>query len=770
MAKGAFIGVPTSPVTLGSLSEGETVRINENGLPVEFYVAKHDYESDLNGTGRTLLARKDVWPEKLQYNASNTSDQANYNGSLLDVWLNSTYKDLFNEKVKALMEETAFYYESYPTKKAVISRSVFILSQSEYSSKNGAPGTILSPVANKNGEWTTSTYVDDDGYWDYIHLAGVSYGAAGSGKYYARPVFTLPSDVSVFGDLITGETAQTIENKARKVKKMWIGAQKRINGLKQLDYIESTGTQWFDTGIILTQNHKAEMLISHFDTSIQRMVFGSRSSATENNFSIVSGPVGGVMSIVTDFDNYTNNRLAYTVGENESFNISISNKKLKINSLEQDVSTYNTFETPGTAYLFNGNGNYPAGYQNAIMRLYYCKIYQNDVLIRDYVPAVDANNVVCLYDKVNKEAIYNRGTGDFIAGNTISIAHKVKKAWIGVAGIARLFFGGGELSYYGTATALGAARNNMGATSIGNYALFAGGSGSSATTVYSTVYAYDKALTQSAPTALSTARSGSAATSVGEYAIFAGGQKNTSRFNVVNAYDKALTRSTPTALSDKLGGIGATTVGDYAIFAGGTNEDSGMSNAVNVYDTSLTKSKKTLSSSIGHMGATTTGDYALFAGGLKYNYSSYNPHTTVIAFDKSLTMSAPTELSVTKSKTGATTVGDYAIFAGGYTGDGDAFTAVVDVYNKSLTRFIAEELSVARMTFATTIGDYALFAGGAFGSGVEDAVDVYDSSLTHTISTPLSTPRGGLAATSIENYALFAGGSTTKVVDVYQVS
>ena len=59
------------------------------------------------------------------------------------------------------------------------------------------------------------------------------------------------------------------------------------------------------------------------------------------------------------------------------------------------------------------------------------------------------------------------------------VARKVKKIYIGVANIARQVFGGGELSYYGTATPLSEARSNLAATSVGDYALFGGGSNSS---------------------------------------------------------------------------------------------------------------------------------------------------------------------------------------------------------------------------------------------------------------------------------------------------
>ncbi len=182
----------------------------------------------------------------------------------------------------------------------------------------------------------------------------------------------------------------------------------------ELTYLESTGTQWIDTGLPLDQNSKLEMLISHFDTNGNRKTFGSRSSATQNNFSVLSGPVGGTMSIVADFCNYKDNRLAYVIDGNEFLEISISKERLKINDSEKAVSTYDDFTTPGNAYLFNCSGTYPAGYTSANMRLYYCQIYDNGTPVRDFIPVLDLNDVACMYDKVTDEMFYNQGTGKFL--------------------------------------------------------------------------------------------------------------------------------------------------------------------------------------------------------------------------------------------------------------------------------------------------------------------------------------------------------------------
>ncbi|HRT04021.1 MAG TPA: hypothetical protein P5513_08795, partial [Candidatus Diapherotrites archaeon] len=81
---------------------------------------------------------------------------------------------------------------------------------------------------------------------------------------------------------------------------------------------------------------------------------------------------------------------------------------------------------------------------------------------------------------------------------------------------------------------------------------------------------------------------------------------------------------------------------------------------------------------------------------------------------------------------------------------------------------------------STSIDNYAIFAGGFNYMCLEtSSVDVYDDNLirTSSVDLELSEARFSIAATSVGNYALFAGGygSQTEtgykkdVVDVYQI-
>ena len=270
-----------------------------------------------------------------------------------------------------------------------------------------------------------------------------------------------------------------------------------------------------------------------------------------------------------------------------------------------------------------------------------------------------------------------------------------------------------ELVYHGTATDLSNARSSLAATTVGNYALFGGGSSYSSTSVYhSTVDAYDTSLTRTTATDLSQGRYGLEATTVGNYALFGGGYSS----STVDAYDTSLTRTTATDLSQGRYGLAVTTVGNYALFGGGSS-----SSTVDAYDTSLTRTTATDLSQYGHnLAATTVGNYALFGGGIG--------SSTVDVYNASLTKTTATDLSQKREGLAATTVGNYALFGGGMhsSGSDKNYYSTVDVYNASLTKTTATNLSQTRYILAATmVGNYALFGGGGYSGGYRSTVDAY---------------------------------------------
>ena len=61
--------------------------------------------------------------------------------------------------------------------------------------------------------------------------------------------------------------------------------------------------------------------------------------------------------------------------------------------------------------------------------IYYCKIYQNNALVRDLIPVIrNSDNVIGLYDTVNKKFYTNSGTGTFAGTSGWTVASDKKTA------------------------------------------------------------------------------------------------------------------------------------------------------------------------------------------------------------------------------------------------------------------------------------------------------------------------------------------------------
>ncbi len=207
--------------TLGNKSLGSIVKLKENGTLVDFYVAKHDYENGLNGSGRTLLVRKDV------YSAYNwhTSNVNAYASSAIDSWLNSTYKALLDADIQEQLGTTKFYYTpgNGNTTVGTLSRAIFLLSLTElgkshtYANTEGSALSIASTlqIAYLNGsattQWTRSPVTSGTYNAWYLYSGGNIGRNYCSSTYGARPAFTLPSSLSVSDDgSVSVNTAPTI--------------------------------------------------------------------------------------------------------------------------------------------------------------------------------------------------------------------------------------------------------------------------------------------------------------------------------------------------------------------------------------------------------------------------------------------------------------------------------------------------------------------------------------------------------------------------------
>lgn len=278
---------------------------------------------------------------------------------------------------------------------------------------------------------------------------------------------------------------------------------------------------------------------------------------------------------------------------------------------------------------------------------------------------------------------------------------------------------------------------------------------------------------------LSAARFGLAAASSGDLAFFAGGTASNTAVDVYNATSNTWsTKVLPTGRW----GLSAAAVRDLVLFAGGEG-DSNFLLTVDVFNMT-SRSWYTMDSPEGlsrprrDMAATSVANrYALFAGGLFTGHPE--PYASEVDIYDAAT-GAWTRASLGTGRTGvaATSVNGLALFAGGYfrSDMGDhIYYDRVDIFNSSDGSWTTSSLSERRSGLAaTTVNGLALFAGGGNGTAPSAVVDIYHASNNSWTTARLSQPRTGLVATSVADLALFTGGGTTsqiqRVVDIYNAT
>lgn len=199
---------------------GSIVKLKENGVPQEFYVAKHGYPT--SGNGRTLLVRRYIYDTR-QWHTSNVNA---YASCALDSWFNNTYYNLLDADIKAQIAAVAIHYTPGNGNNSVstLSRKVFALSVTElgrtasYANVEGSALPIASTLQiayNSSGsavvQWTRSPHTNYTNYAYCLRTNGNVYSSVCSDTFGARPAFTLPSSLSVSDDgSVTVNTAPVI--------------------------------------------------------------------------------------------------------------------------------------------------------------------------------------------------------------------------------------------------------------------------------------------------------------------------------------------------------------------------------------------------------------------------------------------------------------------------------------------------------------------------------------------------------------------------------
>ena len=212
--------------------------------------------------------------------------------------------------------------------------------------------------------------------------------------------------------VLSGNTALTLVNaKADSLEylKLFGGTEQRNlpSGYTQVAYMRSSGTQWIDTGYYPNQNTKFKISGKQGDTDCALF---------------------GLSQVLYCFNNSGTTTYYGFCGDNSSFTFTMRSVPIVLTMSATDGIVIN-----GTKYVDLTAGSTTADYPMALFgrmtnttgeiaklgnhRINYAKIYENNILIHNYIPCRrNSDNVLGMYDTVTGNFLTNAGTGTFTAG------------------------------------------------------------------------------------------------------------------------------------------------------------------------------------------------------------------------------------------------------------------------------------------------------------------------------------------------------------------
>lgn len=187
------------------------------------------------------------------------------------------------------------------------------------------------------------------------------------------------------------------------------GGSRLPEGYTELAWIESTGTQYIDSGVTVSSvTIKGLRVVADFNfvTVSGTNFLGISDSNAVFWFGTFGGNIwygDGVNSLQTG--------VAYD-GKRRVFDLDAKNGTFTVRGTSVSVSGISINNPSGS-----GKFLLPAGGSGFV--LYSCQMYDNDVLVRDFVPCKNSGGVVGLYDLANDVFYQNAGSGTFAAGEEV---------------------------------------------------------------------------------------------------------------------------------------------------------------------------------------------------------------------------------------------------------------------------------------------------------------------------------------------------------------
>ena len=178
------------------------------------------------------------------------------------------------------------------------------------------------------------------------------------------------------------------------------------SGYTRLEYIESTGTQYIDTGFKPTGNSKLEVTFQ--TTKTMGVVIGCDSGWLSNGFMVALN--------VSSFNTGSN---FYSLKDSKKHTVAMESGALTVDGNNVGSAGSGSFTGNATVCLFTNNRSGTKDTPTA-QKQWGAKLWENGVLQRDFIPCKNASGAVGMWDDVNSKFYANAGTGTFAEGPSVT--------------------------------------------------------------------------------------------------------------------------------------------------------------------------------------------------------------------------------------------------------------------------------------------------------------------------------------------------------------
>lgn len=185
----------------------------------------------------------------------------------------------------------------------------------------------------------------------------------------------------------------------------------------QVEYIQSTGGQNIDTGFIPNQDTSLELGINCYRAIASNIWFyGARKAYGNSEYALL---YQGDKYFRLDYGNSVVN-FPSVLNTPVFFSIKQNKNKITVNNMTVSANA-NNFTCPASLYLLTINLDGMPQSSSLPAQIYYCKIYDDGKLVRDFVPCYrNSDKKPGLYDLVNDVFYTNAGATDFTYGAEIT--------------------------------------------------------------------------------------------------------------------------------------------------------------------------------------------------------------------------------------------------------------------------------------------------------------------------------------------------------------